>query len=308
MTDLRPALADYLAHRRALGYKLDRFDGLLNDFIDHLQAHDLPHVTAEAAVEWATSPHSAQAWWWCRRLSLVRGFARYLQAIDSATEVPPPGLIHAVAPRAVPYVFSDSDVAALLRATQRLNPALRASTYRVLVGLLVVTGMRVSEAINLDDADVDLDEAVLVIRHAKFDKTRLLFLHPSTVEALESYRDARRQHQPAPSTAAFLVSSVGTRLQYSNVLRVFHQLLDDAGLPRQRHGNRPRMHDARHGFAVRTMVDGYAAGVDVGPRLAALSVYLGHTRPADTFWYLSGTPQLLGLAAARLEASREVES
>jgi integrase len=113
-----------------------------------------------------------------------------------------------------------------------------------LVGLLVVTGMRVRELINLDDADVDLDEAVLVIRHAKFDKTRQLFVHPSTVETLGAYRRARRQHQPAPSTPAFLVSTKGTRLEYSNVLRVFHQLLDDAGLARQRHGNRVDL-DAR---------------------------------------------------------------
>ena len=146
----------------------------------------------------------------------------------------------------------------------------------------------------------------MVIRHAKFDKTRLLLLHPSTIEALDSYRRARRHHQPSASTAAFLVSSVGTRLQYSNVLRAFHQLLDQAGLPRRRHGNRPRMHDLRHRFTVRSVVDGYAAGVDVGPRLAALSTYLGHTRPAHTYWYVSGTPELLGLAAARFEASQQV--
>lgn len=305
MTDLSAAVVDYLALRRALGFKLARVDGLLNDFVGYLNAHQVAHVTIDAAVDWAVLPAGASSWWWCRRLGVARGFARYLQAIDPATQVPPAGLIHAVPPRAVPYLFTDADVAALLNATTGLTPPLRAQTYRCLLGLLAVTGMRVSEAINLDDTDVDLTEGVLVVRYAKFDKTRELVLHPSTVGALSCYRRSRRQHQPNPSTAAFLVSTAGTRLCYPNVLGVFHRLTDEVGLPQARHGHRPRLHDFRHRFAVRSVLDWYAADLEVGPRMAALSTYLGHGQPAHTYRYLSATPELLAFAAQRLEKSCE---
>lgn len=306
MTDLRGAVVDYLELRRALGFKLARVDGLLNDFVDHLQTRQVGHITNDLALEWATLPQDASAWWWCRRLVVVRGFARYLQAIDPATQVPPPGLIHAVPPHAIPYLFTDDDVTALLNATTGLTPPLRAKTYRCLLGLLAVTGMRISEAINLDDADVDLTEGVIVVRHAKFDKTRELVLHPSTVEALSSYRRNRHQHYPRPSTEAFLVSTAGTRLFYPNVLGVFHRLTDQVGMQGKRNGHRPRLHDFRHGFAVRSVLDWYAADLDVGPRMAALSTYLGHGQPAHTYWYLSATPELLAFAARRLENSLEV--
>ena len=287
MTDLRGAVVDYLALRRALGFKLARADGLLNDFVDHMHRRQVVHITNDVALEWATLPQSASSWWWCRRLVVVRGFARYLQAIDPATEVPPPGLIHAVVPRAIPYLFTDDDVTALLNATTGLTPLLRAKTYQCLLGLLAVTGMRISEVINLDDADVDLTEGVIVVHHAKFDKSRELVLHRSTVEALSSYRRSRHQHQARPSTEAFLVSTAGTRLLYPNVLGVFHRLTDEVGLQGKRNGQRPRLHDFRHGFAVRSVLDWYAADLDVGPRMAALSTYLGHGQPAHTYWYYS---------------------
>jgi len=287
MSDLYAAAADYLTLRRSLGFALDRADGLLADFIDHLHSRHLTHITTHAAVEWATLPHDANPWWWRRRLTLVRGFARYLQATDPATEIPPPGLIHALPPRAVPYLFTDDDIAGLISAAQNLTPLLRARTYASLIGLLAVTGVRISEAINLDDTDVDLTDAVLLIRHTKFDKTRQLVIDQSTVQALCAYRDARCHEQRTPRASAFYVSTAGTRLRYSNVLSVFHRLTDQVGLQNKRHGRRPRMHDFRHGFAVQSVLDCYTGGLDAGPRLAALSTYLGHTKPADTYWYYS---------------------
>ncbi|MDQ6614476.1 MAG: tyrosine-type recombinase/integrase [Actinomycetota bacterium] len=301
MTDLRTAAAEYLAMRRALGFKLERAEGLLNSFIDHLQARQAATITIELALEWATLPQQASAWWWSQRLGVVRGFARYLQAIDPANEVPPAGLIDAVVPRATPYMFAESDIAALMAAAQGLDPPSRAATYDTVIGLLAVTGMRISEAINLDDGDVDLDDAVIVVRNSKFGKTRELVLHQSVVEALGSYRRKRQHHRPSPASAAFFVSTVGTRLHYCNVIAVFHRLTDQAGIQAGRNKRRPTPHDFRHRFAVTTVVDWYAAGVDIGPRLAALSTYLGHANPANTYWYLSATPELLSLAAQRLE-------
>ena len=300
MTDLRVAVTDYLALRRALGFKLDRAEGLLGGFVDQLEVSGATHITIEAALEWATAPGQASAWWWRQRLGIVRGFARHVQAIDPMTEVPPPGLVPSVVPRATPYMYSDGDIAALMEAAGRLATP-RAHTYRCLLGMLAVTGMRVSEAIGLDDADVDLDSGVVVVRHAKFGKTRELALHASTTDALADYRAFRSRPHPTAGSAAFFVSTRGTRLHYSNVLAVFHRLIDEADLGERRNGRRPRMHDLRHRFAVQAVLDWHAAGLDVGPRLAALSTYLGHTKPADTYWYLSATPELLGLAALRLE-------
>ena len=306
--DLRAAVADYLTFRRALGFKLDRADWLLNSFVDHFDSCHASRITTEMALEWATLPGQASSWWWRQRLGIVRGFARYVQTIDPATEVPPPGLISAVLPRATPYMFSEDEIVALMAAAARLTPTLRAGTYNCLIGMLAVTGMRVSEAVGLDDDDVKIDDGLIVVRHSKFDKTRELVVQRSTLDALDSYRRCRQHHQESPSTPAFFVSRAGTRLLYPNVVGVFHRLVDETGLTQRRVGLRPRIHDLRHRFAVQSVLDWYRDGLDVGPRMAALSTYLGHAKPANTYWYLSATPELLGLAAERLEKSIGVPS
>jgi len=173
--------------------------------------------------------------------------------------------------------------------------------------LLAVTGMRIGEAIALDVDDVDLAAGVLTIHNTKFGKSRELVLHPTTTAALGAYHRIRTQHCPRPATPAFLISTVGTRLFYPNVSAVFRGLVQQADLPDADDGARPRLHDLRHGFALRTVAGWYAAGVDVDARLTLLSTYLGHTDPASTYWYLSATPELLGEAARRLEAFMEVQ-
>lgn len=305
MTDLHAAADAYLTQRRSFGHKMDQAGGLLHQFIDHIQDHG-GRVTTVAALEWATLPTTATAWWWRQRLSVVRGFARYLHADDPSVEVPPPGLIPARPPRATPHIYSDADIAALLAAAGRLRSPLRQATYQTLIGLLAATGMRPGEAIALDDADVDLAEGLIVVRHAKFDKTRLLVVHPTTVSALRDYRRVREQHQPQPATSGFLVSTVGTRLFYPNVSSLFRRLTREVGLSETDSG--PRLHDFRHSWAVRWLVDWHRDGVDVGPRLAGLSTYLGHTNPAGSYWYLTGTRELLELAAQRLQAADEVDA
>lgn len=243
---------------------------------------------------------------WRQRLSVVRGFARYLHAADPSVEVPPPGLIPARPPRATPHIYSDAEIVALLAAAARLRSPLRQTTYQTLIGLLAATGMRPGEAIALDDADVDLAEGLIVVRHAKFDKTRRLVVHPTTASALQDYRHIRQQHHPQPVTSAFLVSTVGTRLFYPNVSSLFRRLTREAGLCHSGHG--PRLHDFRHSWAVRWLADWHREGAEVGPRLSGLSTYLGHTSPAGSYWYLTGTRELLELAAQRLEAAHEVNA
>jgi integrase/recombinase XerD len=302
MSDLRAAAGEYLALRRSLGARLVEAERMLNGFVGYLEARGASTVTIELALEWATLPRQATAWWWRQRLSAVRGFARYLQAFDPDAEVPPTGLIYSPVPRATPYVFKDDEIVGLLAAAAELQPALRGATYRAFLGLLAVTGMRVSEAIALDDEDVGTSEALIMVRHGKGGKERELLVHPSAAGVLGEYRQIRRCACPRPKTTAFFISTRGTRLHYSNVLLVFRQLLGELGLSAGgSQGRPPRIHDLRHRLAIISLLGWYRDGLDVQPRLPVLSTYLGHKNPADTFWYLSATPELLALAARRLE-------
>jgi integrase/recombinase XerD len=300
VSPLRQALADYLAVRRSLGYKLARPEKLLGQFITHLEGAGAETVTTEQALAWATLP-GGDAHWHAYRLSVVRGFAIYLQTIDPATQVPPAGLIPARPHRATPYLYSEADITALIGAAASLRFPLRVATYQTLVGLLAVTGMRVGEAIGLDRADLDLADGVITVRQAKFGKTRLLPLHPTAVGALRGYLRLRDRLHPRPSTAAVFISPSGTRLLYCNVHATWKLLTARAGLMPRSAACRPRIHDLRHSFAVASLLDAYAAGQDGQARLALLSTYLGHTDPSHTYWYLSAAPELLALAGQRLE-------
>jgi len=302
MSPLRQALIDYLKIRRALGYKLERAGKLLPQYLDYLDQRGEELVTVENALAWATVP-AGDVNWWAFRISVVRGFASYLHALDPAHQVPPSDLLPRRPLRATPYLYSDQEVRALMAATGSLRFPLRQATYRTVIGLLSVTGMRVGEAIRLDNGDVDLKHGVLTVRQTKFGKTRELPLHPSTVSALRAYLRLRDRHQPMQVSDALFVSPAGTRLIYCNVSHTFVSLVERAGLQPRSARCRPRLHDLRHTFAVRTLLEWYRAGVEVQPRLPLLSTYLGHVHPKDTFWYLHAAPELLTLAAGRLERS-----
>jgi integrase/recombinase XerD len=299
-TVMAARLHDYLTMRRLLGFKLGRPGELLTDFVAYLDRVGATTITTDVAVAWATRPADADPSWWGLRMSAVRTFARHLASIDPNTEVPPTGILPARTRRAEPFVYSAGDIAALMAATDHIPTPLVAATYRTLIGLLAVTGMRVGEAINLDRADVHNDDAVLVVRRGKFGKSREVPIHRSTVTALQRYAAVRDQYIPRPATPAWFVSSAGTRLNYKHVHRTFHQLTQTAGLQPRSATRRPRPHDLRHTFAITTLLSWYRAGVDVQARLPLLSTYLGHVKPDCTYWYLSATPQLLGLVADRL--------
>jgi integrase len=299
---LRDALADYLALRRALGYRLARPEKLLNQFLTRLEDTGAEVVTLQAALEWAQLPANGASNWWGYRLSAVRGFATYLHALDPRHEVPAADLLPQRPQRATPYLYSEADIAALMAATTSLRTPLRRATLATLIGLLAVTGIRVGEAIALDGDDFDLEAGRLLVRHGKFDKTRELWLHPTTLDALKQYQRLRDRTAPSTGTAAFFVSSAGTRLLYCNVHNTFRRLVGLAGLMSTSASCRPRTHDLRHTFAVRAMLDAYTAGEDGQVRLTLLSTWLGHVHPGSTYWYLSASPELMAVAGQRLEA------
>jgi integrase/recombinase XerD len=307
MNTLRQALHEYLAMRRSLGFRLKRGAPRLLDFVAFMEQQRAPYITVPMALAWAKQPADAQLATWAQHLSFVRSFARYRRATDPRTEVPPKDLLPYRPKRARPYLYSDREIRDLLRAAPKLQRrGLQPDTYYCLLGLMSVSGMRVSEVRNLELQDVDLKERVLTIRGAKFGKDRLVPLHPSTCRVLARYL-ARRQRMWAKRAGSnyLFVSSRGNRLDDGDIRRTFHALSREIGLrgPTDSHG--PRLHDLRHRFASLTLLRFYRAGEDPERRLPALSTYLGHVHWSDTYWYLSALPGLMREAVSRLERQWE---
>jgi integrase len=237
-----------------------------------------------------------------RRLDCIRPFAKARAAIDPANEVPARGLVGSPRRRPVHHIYTDAQLATLVAAARALGPSttLRGPTYATLFGVLAATGIRVSEARHLAQADADLHGAILHIRATKFRKSRLVPLHPTTATALRSYALLRdRAARPSP-TAAFFVGTRGQPLAYSTIRAVFLSLRRALGW--EQLDPRPRIHDLRHTFACRRLRDWYASGVDVAPLVASLATYLGHAHVTDTYWYLTASPDLLAQAADRFAA------
>ncbi len=307
MSALSQHLQEYLRLRRLLGHQLADAARLLPRFVAYLDANNIEFVTVEAAVAWALAPDApAGTTVSGRRMMAVRGFARYLAGIDPRTEVPPAGLIPIRRRWRPPFIYGDADIAALMDEARRaIRQPLRAATYETLIGLLAATGLRVGEAIRLDRHDVDDRERVLLIRRSKFGKSRQVPLQPSTVQALQGYGRRRDALRPRPSSESFFVSLNGTRIIYECVQSTFRILCDSAGFGAEA-AHRPRIHDLRHTFAVRTLLGWYRDGLDVQARLPLLATYLGHREPRYTYHYLSAAPELLGHAARLLEHTQAV--
>jgi integrase len=289
--------------RRALGFRLTTQGQHLMSFVRFCEERSAAHVTADLALEWATrtSRGSGDEVYQARRLDVVRIFARHLRALDPATEVPPEDVLSRRYRRIPPYLYSPEEVAALMSAAEGLAPAMRAATWRTLIGLLAVTGLRQGEACRLERGDVDLKAGTLVIAGSKFGKSRLVFLHPSAVAALRAYEQARDRAFPEPQAATFFVNSQGGPLDGHNIQHTFAMLVAAAGIQAPPGRRAPRLHDLRHAFTVATMLDWYRDGGDVQARLPLLSTWLGHVDPKSTYWYLQAVPELLARAAGRLE-------
>lgn len=302
MNGLPQATQDYLVIRRALGFKLELHGHLLPDFVAFLNEAGASFITTELALQWATQP-GGSATWHAARLSIARGFARYLATVDARTQIPPLGLLrrpgHA-SRRAGPYLYSSQDITALMTAAGALRP-LPAATYQTLIGLLAVGGLRIGEALRLDRDDLDDEHSVLLVRDTKFGKSREVPLHETTLAALHDYLRRRDDLRPTATGPSLFISTTGTRLLYKAVQPTFAKLCRQVSLQPRSPGCRPRIHDLRHSLATSTLLDWYRADADVGALLPRLSTFLGHVDPASTYWYLQAAPELLTLAADRLQ-------
>jgi integrase/recombinase XerD len=306
VTKLKKALKEYLAMRRSLGFKLKLTGSLLHRFVEFLEKEKASYITIKLGLEWATKPRDAQPAQWANRLGMVRLFAKYHSAADPRTEIPAEELLPYHYHRKPPYIYTDNEVLNLISAAKDLSSpqGLLGSTISTIIGLISVTGMRMSEPINLDRKDVDLDQGIITARQAKFNKSRLLPVHITTRDKLAEYDRLRDRICPRPKSAAFFVSERGTRLTDWTLRRWFVILSHRIGLrsPGDSHG--PCLHELRHRFAICTLLGWYRQGACAGKNMVALTTYLGHAHIADTYWYISANSELLELAALRMEEKK----
>ncbi len=308
MTLLAARLDQYLTVRRSLGYSLSFSERVLRRFVAFADGLGADHLTVELFLRWKKHYGAANNGTWSTRLGMLRGFAAWLQGLDPHTEVPPLGLIPGKPRRSRPYIYSDEQIARIVDAAAGLPSSygLRGWTFATLFGLIAVSGLRVSEALGLDEGDVDLDQAVLTVTHGKNGRARFVPLAACTAGRLAAYR-AERIRILGPSPAAFFLAEDGRRPTDCCARYNFAQVCQRIGLRQQqrcnRHGRGPRIHDLRHTFAVRTIMDWYRRGLDPDREMLTLSTYLGHGKPEHTYWYLEAVPELLQLAAERAEHS-----
>ena len=294
---------EYVAHRRRLGYDLRVTARELHRFASYADSvgHHGP-LTTELALRWARLAADCTPLYQARRIEMIRPFAKYLAAFEPGTQIPSRGVLGPAHRRTQPHIYAPQEVIQLMDAAEKLSPSggLRPITYRTLLGLLASTGLRVCEALKLERGDVDLIHHLLSVRQTKFHKSRLVPLHESATRALSAYALARDAYRPQPRSDRFLLSERGTALLPSVVHYTFQKLRASVNCGCS-NGKPSRLYDLRHTFACQRLLQWYREGIDVQHAILHLSTYMGHVRASDTYWYLSGIPELLAIAAQRFE-------
>lgn len=302
MRSLRETLENYLGLRRSLGFKMLNESSALPAFVSFAEKRKIPYITTHLALDWAQQGREGQSKW---RFSMVRGLAKYAAIFDGRTDVPQLGLLRSKYPRPRPYIYSDQEIERLLCAAWNWEHDRPRRTYYSVLGLLSVCGLRLGEAIRLQVDDVDLVNGILTIRNSKFGKSRLVPLHSSAARKLHEYRGQRNKFLGKRAATHFFITRNGTPLRQPTLHIVFKKLLVLAGIREKTSRGGPRLHDLRHRFAVRTLIDWYKSNQDIDARLPVLSTFLGHAYVRSTYWYLTEHPELMKLAVQRLDARWE---
>ena len=286
---LKDALEMYLVIRRSAGFGLEESERMLGLFVAFSTARGETHVRATTAIEWAKSARTLGVRH--QRLQCIALFAQHLRAEDPRHEVPRKDLFHLPPRELRPYIYSHEEAQRLVAAAGQLGPAgsLRPHTFAALFALLFSTGLRISEALALRFADVA--DGGLYIQGTKFRKRRFVPLHETAQAGLRRYLELRMTR--ASTTDHVFINVHGRPLGYKAVSPAFHRSLEIAGVKRPQGEPRPRIHDARHTFAVRALETSPDGRDRIGQHMRALSTYLGHSNVADTYWYLRATPRLM---------------
>lgn len=307
---------DYLKLRRSLGFALVWDEHLLRRFTVDLARSGITVLTVADAIAWAGALPAGQTHRPVTRatvrLTAIRGFATYLHSLDPVHEIPPRDVFGWRKTRPMPYIYTAEEIAALLDTCTGLIRYGRRHLYPVLFGLIAATGLRLGEALGLGWDEVDLDAGTLTITRGKSRDPRLVPIHPTTTDVLRDYvnriapahRNGGQVSQNGDGPRLFTLPSGGP-LPPCNVHHAFRQVTTWAGIRTEQFW--PRIHDLRHTFAVNTLLGWYRDGRDVAAQMPVLSTYLGHTHPANTYWYLTATPELMAYAADRLSISEHLQ-
>jgi integrase len=292
----------YILYRRQLGFDLKFEAGLLESFAQFAEKHDThDRLTIDLCIRWAKSSKRQSYWTWERRLATLRGLAKYLRRQDPSNEIPSLGMFGPTRRRLTPHIFTEAELVMLLQSTDHLKSqgGLRAATCRALFGLLSATGLRISEAIGLTQADVDFDNGLLTIRGAKRHYARVIPMHLTVTTALREYASFRDRRMPKKPEASFFIFDNGAPANRRVVLYALRSLCKQLNLLPRSDYRKHRLHDFRHTFVVRSAMQAHRNGVDVDKQILTLSKYVGHVKVADTYWYFTSTPELMSVAAER---------
>lgn len=296
----------YLLERRSAGFDLSVSGGQLASFARFAdRQHHRGPLTEDLILRWVQGQaRRAEPITWARRLEIIRPFARYCLRRDHASHVPEEAIFGRAHRRLTPHIYTEREIADLLRAASHLGPSgsLRPATYPAFFGLIASTGLRLSEAIRLQFRDVDLSQKLLTVRETKFKKSRLVPLHPTVSRALHRYSGLRQKMFPAGPNSAFFVGPSGSPLVKRTVHEVFARLRRQLGWVSRGSYSAPRIHDLRHTFICRRVQLWHSHAAPIDNAMAALATYVGHAKVSDTYWYLTGIPELMALAGHSFES------
>lgn len=300
LTNMTQRVELYLMHRKRCGYtRVSAVDTRLLTFAKYIDTKGYKGpLTNELAIEWATASKKKTHSVFARRLEALRGFARYYKIIDTKTEIPPLNFYGPTHLRAQPYIYSEKEIYNLIEAAKKFSPnnSLKPITFKYLLGILLSTGLRISEAIHLTRQDVDLHHNILTIKETKCHKSRYVPVHKSTQNALKRYILIRDRRVSLPLDATFFINDNGRALQIKPLDRYFRQLCEITGL-----GKKPRLYDVRHTFVCQRLLKWYQEGKNVNEMMIYLSTYLGHSKITDTYWYITAVPELMSIVANKFE-------
>lgn len=302
LKSMKKQVQEYLFYRRSLGFQLKIEGQELLKFATYAdnQKHTGP-LTENLAIEWAKSSRKVSRFTWARRLEIVRCFAKHCLIVEPETQIPEKGIFGKAHRRNIPYIFTKYEIQLILDTTKYLLPknGLRSISFYYLFSLLYVTGLRISEALNLSLEDVNLSQGILCIRQTKFHKSRLVPLHESTAQALSNYCQQRNKYISTSRIRRFFILDDGKPITLRAAEYAFLRIRNILGWNVKSQNKLPRIYDLRHTFVCHRLLSWYMQGVDVQKFIPYLSTYLGHVKVSDTYWYITGVPELMKIVSER---------
>jgi integrase len=291
---------EYLASRRAMGFELRGAGYQLHAFARFAKENGhTGSVTTSLLLQWVQATKMPGPVTAARRVEVLRPFLRHCRQFDPSCPMLPLALCGRGHRRISPHIYTEAEIAELLTAASEFKPdGLRPLTYVTLFGLLAATGMRVSEALHLEQADLNVKQSTLTVRETKFKKSRLIPIHISTVKAMVRYANMTADIPRQAGVKTFFLTAAGRSVPHRTVHHVFDALRRRLGWVARGGHPQPRIHDMRHTFICRALLRGQQEN-QVDHVVDAIATYVGHTKVSDTYWYVSATPELMGIASGR---------